>query len=189
MIQPIDVRPVMSLKLTRLLFITTTLLISLLSSSCATITSDIEVETHSDPSIDYKRYRTYAWAGGAQIVFDPIGQWEQPTLDTDEEVKFVVNRELRAHGLNPVDHMPDLLVAYAAGIDISTLELEQDPEGGKDILMDIPKSALLVALMDANTGYIVWLGYAEGETQMKRDMETIKARIDYAVTEIFRSFR
>jgi hypothetical protein len=160
----------------------------LLTSSCATITSDIEIETHDNPSVDYNRYKTYAWAGSAQIVFDPVGQWEQPTLDTDEEVKFVINRELRGHGLTQVDHMPDLLVAYAAGIETTALELEQDPEQGKDVLMNIPKSALLVALLDAQTGYIIWLGYAEGETQLKRDMESIKARIDYAVTEIFRSY-
>lgn len=160
-----------------------------LASSCATITSDIEIETHDDPAIDYHHYKTYAWAGSAQVVFDPVGQWEQPTLDTDEEVKFVINRELRGHGLTQVEHDPDLLVAYAAGIDTSALELEQDPESGEDILMNIPKSALLIALLDAQTGYIIWLGYAEGETQLKRDMESIKTRIDYAVTEIFKSFK
>ena len=166
-----------------------TIIISIVfSSSCATVTSDIEVETHDTPGIDYSQYTSYAWAGSAQIVFDPVGQWEQPALDTDEEVKFAINRELRNHGLIQVDHMPDLLVAYAAGIETSALELNEYPEQGQDMLTNIPKSALLIALSDANTGYIVWLGYAEGETQLKRDIESIKTRIDYAVTEIFRSY-
>ena len=53
-------------------------------SACATLTSDIEIETHADPDINYNAYKSYAWAGSAQILFDPVGQWEQPTLDTDD---------------------------------------------------------------------------------------------------------
>ena len=157
----------------------------LVVNACATLTSDIEIETHADPDINYNAYKSYAWAGSAQILFDPVGQWEQPTLDTDEEVRFVINRELRAHGLTQVDKAPDLLVAFAAGVDTSVLELKDDPDSKNKIPTNVPKAALVIALIDANTGYAIWLGYAVGDAQQQQSTENIKARINYAVSKIF----
>jgi len=88
--------------LLKLFFSLTLISATIIVTSCTTLTSDIEVETHANPDVNYKAYKTYAWAGSAQIVFDPIGQWEQPTLDMDEEVRFVINRELRARNINQV---------------------------------------------------------------------------------------
>jgi len=157
-------------------------------SSCATLTDDIEIETHAIPDIHYDSYSSYALAGSAQIVFDPIGQWEQPTLDTDEEVRFVINRELRALGFNQVDRDPDLLVAFAAGIDTTALELKDNPNSDKKVLTNVPKAALVVTLIDADTGYAVWLGYAVGDVQQQQTIENIRARINYAVSEIFKAY-
>ncbi len=157
-------------------------------SSCTTLTNDIQIETHADPSINYDRYKSYAWAGSAQIVFDPIGQWEQPTLDTDEEVRFVINRELRAHGFNQVEHDPDLLVAFAAGVDMTILELKEDPDSDKKIPVNVPKAALVIALIDASSGYVVWLGHATGDVQQQQTIDNIRVRIDYAVRQIFKPY-
>ena len=174
--------------LLRILFILTTFIAIAITSSCATLTSDIEVESHTNPDINYDNYKTYAWAGSAQIVFDPVGQWEQPTLDMDEEVRFVINRELRNYGIYQVEKDPDLLVAFAAGIDTTVLELKEDPNSDKKILTNAPKAALLTALIDANTGYVVWLGFAVGDVQEQQSVENIRARIDYAVREIFKPY-
>jgi hypothetical protein len=170
-----------------IIFIALTLSI-LATSSCATLTDDIVVETHANPDVNYHAYKTYAWAGSAQIIFDPVGQWEQPTLDTDEEVKFVINRELRARGLIQVTSQPDLLVAFAAGIDTSVLELKENPNSDKKIVTNVPKAALLIALVDANTGYTVWIGYAVGDAQQQQTIEAIRTRIDFAVKEIFNDY-
>ena len=160
----------------------------LVTTSCATLTDDIEVEIHANPDVDYQAYKTYAWLGSAQINFDPVGQWEQPTLDTDEEVKFVINRELRARGLHQVTNKPDLLVAFAVGIDSTQLELKENPDSAKKIITNVPKAALLIALIDANTGYTVWLGYAVGDAQQQQSIENIRTRIDFAVKEIFSDY-
>jgi len=157
-------------------------------SSCATLTDDIEVETYSNSELNYDAYKTFAWAGSAQIIFDPVGQWEQPTLDTDEEVKFVINRELRAHGFHQVTNHPDLLVTFVAGIDTATLELKDDPNSANKIMTNVPKAALLIALVDANTGYTVWLGYAVGDAQQQQSIENIRTRINFAVKEIFNDY-
>jgi hypothetical protein len=164
------------------------LLSALLIASCVTLTNDIEVETHASPDVDFSAYKSYAWAGSAQVVFDPIGQWEQPTLNTDEEVKFNINRELRNKGLFEVSSDPDLLVTFAAGVDMTTLELQEDPKTQKKILTNVPKASLVIALIDARTGYAVWLGYAEGKVQKQQTIENIQKRIDYAVSRIFKGY-
>lgn len=160
----------------------------LLISSCATLTSDINVETHVDPAVNFDNYKSYAWVGSSKVVFDPIGQWKQPTLDTEEEVKSNINRELHDKGLIEVHNDPDLLVAFAAGIDMTYLELIEDPEAEEKVLTNVPKSALVVALIDADTGYTVWLGFAVGDVQQQQTIENIRARIEYAVSEIFAEF-
>ena len=172
----------------KLFFSLVLLAAAIVTTSCTTLTGDIEIETHANPEVDYNTYKTYAWAGSAQIVFDPIGQWEQPTLDMDEEVRFVINRELRARNINQVEVQPDLLVAFAAGIDTTTLELKDDPNSDQKVLTNIPKAALVIALTDARTGYTVWLGYAEADVQPQQTIENIRARIDYAVSEIFKPY-
>jgi len=164
------------------------LLIASFLSSCATLTEDITIETQVDPTINYKTYKTYAWSGSAQIVFDAIGQWEQPTLDTDEEVKFVINRELRARGLYQVINNPDLYVSFVAGVDTTILELKEDPNSEKKILTHVPKAALTIALIDGKSGYTIWLGHAVGNVQQQQTIENIRKRIDYAVSEIFKSY-
>jgi hypothetical protein len=158
--------------------------------ACTTLTSDIKVETFAQPDTNLSSYNSYAWAGSAQVVFDPVGQWEQPTLDTDEEVRFVINRELRNSGLVQVETEPDLYVGFAAGVDTSVLELKQDPDNKEEMVpTNVPKAALVIALIDARTGYTVWLGYAEGNAQNQQSIENIRKRIDFAVTEILAPYQ
>ncbi len=71
---------------------------------------------------------------------------------------------------------------------MTSLELKEDPESKKEVLTNVPKAALVIALIDANTGYTVWLGFAEGDVQEQQTIENIRARIDYAVTEIFKPY-
>lgn len=162
-------------------------IISLLISSCTTLTSDITTQTHA-ANVNFDGYRTYAWAGSAQVVFDPVGQWEQPTLDTDEEFKFNIDTELREHGLVEITTHPDLLVAYVAGINMAHLQLVENPDTEQKVIKPAPKSALVIALIDANTGYTIWMGIAEGDAQTQQSIENIRARIKYAVHEIFKSY-
>ena len=165
------------------------LLSALLITSCTSLTNDIKIKAHANPpDVDYSKYKTYAWAGNAEIVFDPIGQWEQPTLDTDEEVRFLINQEMRALGFHLVESHPDLLVTFAAGVDSTSLGLKEDPANKKEGVTNIPRDALLVALIDASTGYTIWLSYAQGDVQPQQSIEKIRTRIDYAVSKIFKPY-
>ena len=68
------------------------------------------------------------------------------------------------------------------------LELKENPNSKKEVLTNVPKAALVIVLIDADTGYAVWMGFAEGDIQEQQTIENIRSRIDYAVTEIFKSY-
>lgn len=157
--------------------------------ACATTPfDDIDVETYSAPDIDYSQYKTFAWAGSTQVLFDPIGQWEQPTLDTDQDVRTAIYRELTSHKLIQDNQNPELLVAYYAGVDASSLGLKVDPDIDLVLPGEIPRAALVVAITDAKTGYVIWLGQAVGNARQQNSIDIIRSRINFAVNEMFSRF-
>ena len=160
--------------------------ILLLTACTSAPTKDIKVDAEADPKVSFSGYKTYAWFAAAEILFDPEGQWEPRDVDIDAEVQFIINSELRKRGLIEASANPDMLVAYAAGVDMTSLGLKENPETKEKLLTNIPKAALVVALIDADTGYVMWLGEAVGEVQEKADEATVRARIDYALREMFR---
>ena len=161
--------------------------IMLLVTGCSSVsTNDIEVDATADPKVNFNGYRSYAWLGSAAIVNDAYGQWESPAFDADVEIKFLLNRELRARGMTEDTATPDLVVAFAAGIDMDALSIKTDPETKTDILANIPQGGLIVVLVDRNTGFVVWTGVATAEVQKNANANTMKARLDYAVTKMMK---
>ena len=162
--------------------------LALLLSGCAsTVTTDIMVETDSDPKANLSGYSSYAWLGSAAIVFDEKGQWEPPQFDADAEIKFLIDRELRDHGMTENSANPDLIVAYAAGIDMDSMDIKTDPESGLEALENVPVGALSVILIDAETGLAVWAGVATANIQQNPTPETTKKRLDFAISRMFSS--
>lgn len=160
--------------------------IGVVVAACATtLTRDIKVEAESSPTFDINNYKTYAWLGSAQIVYDPQGQWEPPEFDADSELRWLMNRELRNRGMNEVMSNPDLVVAFAAGIDMEALELKEDPKKDIRMLQRTPKGALVVLFIDGKTGNPVWAGSAIGDVHKEISSQDVKKRLDYAVTKMF----
>ena len=160
--------------------------VMLLITGCASsLTKDITVETDSDPKANLSGYTSYAWLGSAAILFDDQGRWEPPQFDADAEIKFLIDRELRAHGMTEDSVSPDLVVAYAAGIDMDTMDVKTDPESGLEVLEDAPMGALSVILIDAETGLAVWAGVATADIQENPTPDNTKKRLDYAVSKMF----
>ena len=155
-------------------------------SGCASITEDIKVETDLHPKANLKAYETFAWVASAEIVYDPQGQWELPEFDADAEILWLIRRELRRRGMTEVNVNPDLLVGFATGINMAALELKKNPDTRLETLENVPKAALVVVLIDARTGYPVWVGTAKGELQEEATDEVIRERLDYAVSEMFK---
>ena len=166
-----------------LLFVTATL------SGCATMTQDIRVETETAPGIDLAKYKTYGWLLSAKVVNDPQGNWEPPGFDADSELRFLINQELRNKGLQEVTRQPDLLVAFAAGINMEAFEIKNEPGSDMFKLTNAPKGALVVMLVDRATKRTVWAGSAEGDVKSDRTSEEVGQRLAYAVKTMFRNFR
>ena len=162
---------------------------ALLLGGCASgVTQDIMVDTEADPKANLSGYKSYAWLGSAAIVFDEKGQWEPPQFDADAEIKFLIDRELRAKGMTEDSVNPDLIIAYAAGIDMDSMEIKTDPENELEVLENVPVGALTVIMVDAETGLAVWAGVATAEVQENPTPETTKERLDYAVSQMFSKF-
>lgn len=157
----------------------------LLIAGCASVTKDIRIQSEVAPKANLQGYSSYAWLGSAAIVYDPQGKWEPPQFDADAEIKFLIDRELRQHGLTESSVNPDMIVAYGAGIDMARLELKFDPEDELERLTNVPKGALVVVLVDATTGLAIWGGVATADIQENPTQDEIKQRLDYAVTKMF----
>lgn len=160
--------------------------LSLIISGCVTVpTSDIEIETGADPKANFKAYKTYAWLGSAQILNDPQGTWEPPGFDADEIITAVIDRELTKRGKVETESYPDLLVAYALGVDMATIKIKKDKAANVEVLENVPSGALAVLLIDPDTEFVVWAGVAVAEIQNHGD-EIAKKRLNYALTQMFK---
>ena len=161
--------------------------VMLLVAGCASsVTKDIMVDAEADPKTNFTGYTTYTWLGSAAIVYDPDGKWEPPQFDADAEIKFQIDRQLRERGMVEDSVNPDVIVAFAAGIDMSSMEIDIDPKSNLTVLENVPLGALTVILVDANTGFAIWGGIATAEIQENPSQETIKKRLEYAVTSMFK---
>lgn len=154
---------------------------------CASVTSDIKVQSEINPEMDISQFKSYAWLGSAAIVNDPKGQWEPPDFDSDAELKFLIDQQLRTHGFVESSANPDLIAAFAAGIDMGALKLKEDQEKQLKTLKNVPQGALLVVLVESSTGNPVWAGIAVGEIQDNPTSDIVRKRLSYAVNEMFKT--
>jgi len=159
----------------------------MLIGGCASVpTKDIQVDAQFDPKANFSGYKTYAWLGAAAIINDPYGQWEPPQFDADAEIMFLIDRELRKRGMSETTAGPALVVAFAAGIDMEALGLKVDTKTKLDMLENVPQGGLVVVLVDSRSGFVIWIAVATAEVQESPDTQTIKGRLDHAVTQMFK---
>ena len=159
----------------------------LLLAGCSSVpTRDIAFDAQADPKANFSGYTSYAWLGTAAILNDTYGQWEPPAFDADAEIKYLIDRELRKRGMLQSSVAPDVIVAFAAGIDMDALELRVDPEGNIKDLANVPRGGLVIALVDSETGFVIWMGVASANIQEQPDARTVKSRLEYAVTQLLR---
>jgi hypothetical protein len=154
-------------------------------ASCASVTKDIQVAAEADPKANFKGYKTYAWLGSAKIIHDPEGQWEPGQFDADSEIKWLIDRELRKRGMTEVTANPDMIIGFAAGIDMAALELTENPETKKVTVKNIRQGSLALIFVDAASGFPIWIGTAMGDLQQEPTPDTVRKRLDYAVSEMF----
>jgi len=165
----------------------TLLLLTILLSACASsLTKDIKVEQASDPKVNLKAYKTYAWLGSAALLNDPEGKWQPAKFDISSDIKFLIDGELRNKDLTEVaDQDAEVAISFFTGVDMEAKNLKADPKTDVEIPTNVPKAALIVVALDVKTGLVIWIGVATGDINKNATTETTKARIKYAITKMF----
>ena len=159
----------------------------LVLGACANpLTKNIEVESQASANADFGAISSYQWLASAQILNDPRGQWEPRGLDGDAEIRFLINRELRARNITEVASDPDVFVAYVAGVDMAALDWEKDPKTELKVLTEHAEGAIAVVLVDARTGDPIWGAIASDRVEGQSSVEDTRTRLDYAVSRMFR---
>ncbi len=158
-----------------------------LSSACSSVpTSDIRVHSAADAKANLAAYHSYAWYDSGGILQDRTGVWVPKDIDTKAEVQFLVDQQLRKREIVLAPSEPDLLVSLLFVADVGDVEEIKSKRGdGLTTFDPVGQGALLVELIDAETGKTVWLGGAEGEVRGSRTTEESKTRLAYAVDKIF----
>lgn len=141
-------------------------------------TSDINVENTKSDKVDLKGYQTYQFIEGSGVVQDG----RKKKVNAAEEIESQINIELMKKGKTPVAKDPDFFVAYLGGSDMDAVKKRLDKDG-KEVIEKSPEAALVLMLVDADTGAIIWMSTADGEAR-GGTKEEIKKRIDYAVKKM-----
>lgn len=161
--------------------------LALLIGACANpLTKSINVDSQVSDTADFSTVKTYQWLASAQILNDEQGQWEPRGLDSDAEIRFLINRELRGRGITQVESNPDVFVAYVAGVDMDAMDWKVDPKSKLQILKNEPEGALAIMLIDANTGEPIWGAVASDRVEGTQTVEAARKRLDYAVSQMIK---
>jgi hypothetical protein len=152
-----------------------------------------KVKVAADPSIDFSKYKTYAWDQG--MFSNPMVQ--------DMIIKAVDN-EMAARGLQKVTTDPDLIVAtlVATESDLNTSNTTWEPTlntiakgiPASSTTFAVTKGTLVIEISDASTKNSVWRGTAtktleHGPTGDKaHDARTVAKPINKAVEKMFKNF-
>jgi len=158
-------------------------------SGCSTVpTDDIKVISEAEPKANFSGYKTYAWLGSAGVLLDPEGKWKPADFDIDAEITFLIDKELRGRKMLETDKKPDLIVSYVLGINMAALKKKMDPKTEIEILKNVPQGALIVALVDTESGFIIWAASATAEikNQGSEGSERAKKRLEYAISQMFK---
>ena len=149
------------------------------------MTKDIAVESEVGPGADdFSRFQTYDWDSVSTVLNDPESRWSAPGFSALGYVVAQVDTALMKRGLSQRSTEPDLLVAAGAGINMEFLEAKDGADSTK--LANVPKGALVLALVDNASGRLAWMGTATGNVKDAPDDDTVRKRLEYAVAQLMK---
>ena len=158
----------------------------ILMSGCASVTSDIIVDAKTAPTVDFSGYKTYAWLGEGAVLNDPDKKWQPPKMNVAGDIKYLIDRELRKRDIYSTVSEPELAVVFFMGVDMEAMKLKMDPQTKKEMMENVPKAALVIALIDTKTKLVAWIGRATAEIHENPSDEIVRERLDYAVTQMMK---
>ncbi len=145
-------------------------------------TSDIQVDSAQSEKADLKGYKTYQFIEGSGIAKDTSKEVLTKSESVSAEIEEMINTELMKKGKVPVSKDPDFFVAYLGGADHEAVKKRLDKHG-KEVIEKSPEAALVLMLVDADSGAIIWMSTAEGELKNSTPEER-KKRIKYTIRKM-----
>ena len=159
-------------------------------SACATM----NVSSHVARGLDFSAYQSWQWAPP-----DPLPETD-PRLDTGfarDHIQGAVEKELALRHIEQAPSgAPDLLVHYHANISPRIDASRANPDAGacydEDCRVRVLESevgTLMVDVVDAKSGRLVWRGWAQADVEGVLDnTDKLQQRIAKAITEMFKQF-
>jgi phosphoribosyl-ATP pyrophosphohydrolase len=135
-------------------------------------TSDIKVESVKSEKVDLKGYKTYQILEESGVATES----RVTNLDVNAELQRIINTELGKKGKIPVTNDPDFYVAYLAGTDMDAIKVKVNEEG-QETIENVPAAAMILLLVDAETGVII------GEVK-NLPLEDRKKRLSYTIKKM-----
>jgi len=160
----------------------------LLLAACSSLHDDIRVSTVKDPSVDLHTHRTYSWSTSVGAVTDSTGTWGRSGMDLDAELRAAIGRQLRAAGYSEVLSGADVNMAMLVLGDRAEIEKVSHEPGAHADPSILTEGSLLVEMIDAKTGRVLWRGGAHSATKAVHSQAEMTERIDDAVARMFADF-
>jgi len=165
--------------------VTALLLAAVMGMTGCVSTSDIKVENLTSEKANLKGYKTYQFLDGSGVVEeDSKGRLKEADGKIAAMIEEILNDELQKKGKKPVAKHPDFYVAYIGGKESSDVMQELNKEG-KMIVKKRPEAAMLLMLVDAQSGAVIRFSTAEGEVKSLPDAQK-KERLTYAIKKMLK---
>lgn len=136
--------------------------VALLGFTGCVSTSDIQVENAHSEKVNLDGYKTYQFIEGSAFEEDISKETLTQDKAVSAEIESLINSELTKKGKVAVSKDPDFFVAYLGGTDREAVKKRVNKEG-KEVLEKSPEAAMVLMLLDADTGDIIWMSIAEGD--------------------------
>ncbi len=145
-------------------------------------TSDITVDNAQSKKVNLDGYKTYQFIEGSGVAEDKATKKILNSKKTSARIEMLINSELIKKGKVPVSKDPDFLIAYLGGADMEAVAEKLDKHG-KEVIENRPEAAMILMLVDADTGSILWISTAEGKVK-NLPIEEKRKRLEYAVKKM-----
>jgi len=147
-------------------------------------TSDIQVETVKSEKANLDGYKTYEIIEESGATHALKKDKTFKGVDIDASLKKMITEELAKRGKREEKRNPDFYVAYLLGADKDALQIKLDNEG-RSTISNVPEAAIVLMLVDAETGAIIWLSTAEGEYK-NLPKEAKRERMQFAIEKMLK---
>lgn len=152
--------------------------------------SGINIKNDYDRTVDFRRYRRYAWLPPATSQ-DPA---QRVNTIVDRRIKQAVNVNLLSRGMQLVEDTPDIFVTYHMGtqdrIDVSGSGYTYGSYwGGAGVnTYHYQQGTLILDIIDARTKELIWRGTATKTIDDNPTPEKIDKTINEAVEKLLKDY-